>query len=202
MGVVHIVCNQYDKNYGRHPGEIFLPQGIISSLVGLIVWQLQYLNCPQSRKPPTRKKHQQKKYCTENLPSWLGPGHDLTNKDQIICLSFGNCIQNKEGANVFILKGKQLFGMDGKWAYLGFWLVAPQHDRLLPSQLCSLHLWMNTWKRSSPFYVNIVVIRGSLEKVHTSYLSFLVRHHIFWACKKYAKKCVNLQEKLPRDKTA
>ena len=35
---------------------------------------------------------------------------------------------------------------------------------------------------------------------HTSYLSFLVHHHIFWPEKSTPKKCVNLQQKLPREK--
>ena len=29
---------------------------------------------------------------------------------------------------------------------------------------------------------------------HTSYLSFLVHHHAFLACKKYTKKCENLEQ--------
>ena len=37
---------------------------------------------------------------------------------------------------------------------------------------------------------------------HTSYLSFLVRHQIFWPAKSMPKKCENLRQKLPRDKTA
>jgi len=35
---------------------------------------------------------------------------------------------------------------------------------------------------------------------HTSYLSFLVHHHIFWPEKSTPKKCVNLRQKLPREK--
>jgi len=37
---------------------------------------------------------------------------------------------------------------------------------------------------------------------HTSYLSFLVRHHIFKPVKGTPKKCVNSRQKMHRDKTA
>ena len=40
----------------------------------------------------------------------------------------------------------------------------------------------------------------SLSNHHTSYLSFLVHHHIFWIEKSTSKKCVNLRRKLPRKK--
>ena len=93
MGVVHIVCNQYDKNYGRHPGEIFLPQGIISSLVGLIVWQLQYLNCPQSRKPPTRKGTSRKSTVRRIfLPDWAP---DMTWPTKIKSSAYHSAIVSK-----------------------------------------------------------------------------------------------------------
>ena len=37
---------------------------------------------------------------------------------------------------------------------------------------------------------------------HTSYLSFFVRHHVFWSVNGTPEKCVNLRQKLHRDKTA
>ena len=44
------------------------------------------------------------------------------------------------------------------------------------------------------------IVRASLR--HTSYLSFFVQHGIFWPVNCTPEKCVNLQQKFHRDRTA
>ena len=65
--------------------------------------------------------------------------------------------------------------------------------------------WETSWQASEICWfitMTHLITRVDTRDTHTSYLTFLVRHFIFWPVNCTPQKCVNLRQKLHRDKTA